>query len=67
MPDINLPKMNQPLYVLGIFLIGLGFSELNNIRFLFWISLIGSIWMALLVCWSMAAYSIDYYRKKLRK
>ncbi|MBS3071322.1 hypothetical protein J4407_03425 [Candidatus Pacearchaeota archaeon] len=66
MPDINLPKMNQPLYVLIIFLIGLGFSEIKNIPFLFWISLIGSIWMALLICWSMTRYSLHYNKKKLK-
>ena len=67
MAEIKLPKMNQPLYVLIIFLIGLGFSEINNIPFLFWVSLVGSIWIGILVCWSMTAYSLNYYMKKLSK
>ena len=50
-------KLNQPIWVLIVFLVALGFSEFYQFRVLYWISLLGSIWMGILVVLSITAYS----------
>jgi len=63
MVEVKLPKINQPIYVLISFLIGLGFAENYNLQILKLISLIGSIWATTLVIISMTWYTITYMKK----
>jgi hypothetical protein len=63
-PSMNLPKLNQPVYVLIVFLVGLGFAEVNGMKYLFWISLIGSVWFGILVTWSLTLYSWKHNKEK---
>lgn len=65
MPKVNIPKMNQPIYVLAISLIALYFSELHNLHSLYIISLFLSIIIGITVIISIIYYTYDYNKRKL--
>ena len=56
-------KLNQPLWVLIIVFSFLGISEYYNLKWLFVLSLIGSVWAILLLIITMTLYSIKYAKK----
>lgn len=56
--------INQNVVVLIVALLGLGFSEFYNLKTLYMLSLIMSIWMGISVCASMSWYTIRYINKR---
>ena len=63
---VNIPeiKINQPTISLIIGFLALGFSEVYGLKYLFWISLVYTIPLSLVVMGTVIVYLIRYAKKK---
>ncbi|MEK6928216.1 MAG: hypothetical protein AABX11_07320 [Nanoarchaeota archaeon] len=65
MSEIKIPRINQNILVLVISLVALYFSELNNLKTMYLISVIMSMIIGVQVIISMVFYTYDYVKGKL--
>lgn len=64
--NVNL-KLNQNLWGLIVAYSALGAAEYWDLKCLFWFAVIASAGMSISVAFTLTAYTVDYWRHRLKK